>query len=205
MSDSGKNTRNLKDRREAFLIKWLAEIKADQRWKEYIWDGGGLKLLRAREEMGKRDPECKIDQWGEDYFSSGHWSHKYRIDFEDWARNKMSSKVEPDMFGQRHKGAPDLPTWLPDENLSFKVMELILEYYNGRVDAEQKVAELQRDLKRFEQQVFRLEAQLKILTNPAGRNAVEEHYMNSVRTLRYNAGIDIDLSVEDLLGEWEKT
>lgn len=197
LSNSG-NTRNLKIRRKILLTNWIIELKAGQGWRDFVWDGGGLKLIESRAEMGKRDPECKSNKWGEDYFRSGHWSHEYRVDFENWVQIKLSSHADRYTLRKLYKGAHDLPGWISNEKLSTRVMDLILEQYDIRIEAEQKSAKLQLEVSKLKQKVMQLETLKKHLTDPAMRNAFEEHYTNSVRTLRYNAGIDIDLSQQDL-------
>lgn len=205
MSNPNENTRTLKDQRESLLVNWIEGIKADGKWREFIWTNGELKLSDLRVELGTLDPECKSNRWGEDYFKDkAHWTYEHRINFEAWIRNKLSADVDRDLFGELIKGAPDLPPWLPNESLSNRVMVLIMEHYEGRVMAEKKAASLQREVYRLEQKVLRLETQQKNLVSPSGRNAVEEHYMNSVRTFRYGADIDIDLSQQDLFGDDEE-
>lgn len=177
------------------MKEWIEKIKTDGKWREFIWNDGRLKLVEIRVELGKRDPDCLQGKWGDDYFKDKHhWTWDYRVKLEEWVHTKLSVGADRDMLGCLIKRAPELPEWLANENLSERVMLILKKMWEKYDDSVREVAKQKKRANDLEEQVLRLTAQAENLST------VDEHYENSVRTLRYHAGMDINLSKEDLLG-----
>lgn len=185
------------------LLEWFKTLKDTGEWELFITPNNKLKVSMARAELGKIQNGPEGEPWNNDYFKARHWSQEHRENFEKWVLERQMSRagVDKDLFGGQLKedlGLPlyllrnvDLPKWLND---------LILGLAEGRQIDKKEISKLQRRKGELEVKLLTLETMQKNLFIPA-RNAVDEHYMGSVRTLRYGAGMDIDLSKEDLFGE----
>lgn len=194
-----EDTRSIADRRRAILAQWLDGLKTSGDWKRFINCKGKLKVAPARRALAEIEKGPGADAWDDSYFKDGHWSQPVREAFESWVLEELAGRPDRDLFGGQLKGDLGLPLWLEDEPLSDNVRALIFELAEGRAREQKKVKGLERRIDDKDRKILDLDTEIRNM--PSRNLAVEEHYEESIRTLRYDAGRDLDLSLGDLFGE----
>jgi hypothetical protein len=201
-TEEKKNTRVAKARREGILIKWFASLKVGDEWKKHVNENGELKVTEARQILTKLEADMMGadwdgKDWNSDYFKTRHWSNVERTNFESWVVDQLKSRFDRDLFGKRLKQDLGLPILeLETEDLPDWVMALIMELGAERREQKKEIASLKGDKNRLDEKLLKYDDQER----SQAPGTIDEHYMDSIRTLRYNAGMDIDLSQVDLLG-----
>lgn len=190
------NTRDIKASREKILFDWIEDLKTSGDWKKAINQAGKLKVAEARRQLYKRETGCSDQSWDNSYFKADHWSQILREEFEAWVVGERSKFAGYDLLGASIAENLNLPLWLDDVPLPEEVMELLKELAEGRKRDKETIKELKNRLEKRDRKILELETRQRNLDQRY--LAIEDHYLDSIRTLRYNAGIDIDLSQEDL-------
>lgn len=190
-----KDTRKKKGHRELILTQWFEDLKQDGLWKQFVNNNGNLKLAVARRRLYTIETGKK-GAWDNNYFKVHHWSYDAREDFEKWVATELARRPDYDLFGGQLKSSLDLPRWLEDGELPEGVLKLLIELVESRKSDKDEIKGLKSKLDKRDQKILELSTMLQNLDH---RHAsIDDHYTASVRTLRYNAGMDIDLSKEDL-------
>lgn len=187
------NTRDVKDRREEIMRVWFDELITTGEWKRFTNSSGKLMVAEALRHLHTIETGRNDGSWdGNSFFKSRHWSQKRREDFEKLVLIERSKLAGYDLLGAPLDENLGLPPWLDDVPLRDDVREVLVELAEGRKRDKDTIKELRGRLEKREQKLLELETQQRNLDQRY--TAVEGHYMDSVRTLRYGAGNDIDLS-----------
>lgn len=188
-----ENTRDVKGRREEILRGWFDELIATGEWKRFTNNSGKLIVAAALRQLHKIETGRDDGSWdGNSYFKSSHWSHKLRAAFEDSVLKERSKLAGFDLLGAPLDENLGLPLWLDDVPLRQDVRDVLVELAEGRKQDRVTIKELRGRLDKRDQKILELETRQRNLDQRY--TAIEGHYMDSVRTFRYVAGDDIDLS-----------
>lgn len=194
------NTRDVKDRREEIMRGWFDELIATGEWKRFTNSSGKLMVAEALRQLHTRETGRNDGSWdGNSFFKSKHWSQSCREDFEKLVLVERSKLAGYDLLGAPLAENLGLPPWLDDVPLSKDVRDLLEDLAEGRKRDKETIKELKGRLAKREQRLLELDTRQRNLDQRY--TAVEGHYMDSVRTMRYGAGKDIDLSQGDLLDD----
>lgn len=189
-------TREVKESREAILCAWFEHLKSSGEWKKFINQAGKLKVADARRQLYTRETGCNDKSWDNSYFKADHWSQTHRAEFESWVLKVRSRLAGHDFPCAPIEESLNLPLWLDEVPLPGNVLELLIELAEGRKRDKETIKELINRLHKGDQKILELETRQRNLYQRHA--AIEGHYLDSIRTLRYNADLDIDLSQEDL-------
>jgi len=188
-----ENTRDVKDRREKILRRWFDDLIATGEWKRFTNQSGKLMVAEALRQLYTMETGRDDGSWdGNSYFKLKHWSQKLRTDFEISVLKERSKLPGFDLLGAPLNENLNLPPWLDDIPLRDDVRKLLVELAEGRKRDKDKINELKGRLDRREQKILELETRERSLDQRY--TAIDDHYIDSVRTIRYKAGEDIDLS-----------
>lgn len=193
------NTRDVKARREEILNDWIEHLKNTGEWKKVINQAGKLKVAEARRQLYIKETGCSDQSWDNSYFKADHWSQMVREEFEAWVLGERSKLAGYDLLGATVAENLNLPLWLDDVPLPEEVLQLLKELAEGRNRDKEAIKELKNRLEKRDRKILELETRQRNLDRRYV--AIEDHYLDSIRTLRYNAGLDIDLSHDDLFNE----
>lgn len=189
------NTRDVKEIREGVLSGWFDHLKTSGEWKKAITQAGKLKVAEARRQLYTRETGLSDKSWDNSYFKTGHWSQTPRAAFETWVLKERSKLADYDLLGAPTAENLNLPPWLNDLRLPENVLEFLTELAERCKRDKETIKELKSRLDKRDRKILELEFRLRNIDECY--KVVEHHYLDSVRTLRYNAGFDIDLSQED--------
>jgi hypothetical protein len=205
-SDTG-NTRDTKAMRESLLNNWFEGLKKNGAWKGRVKESGKLQVKNARRELyvlemkAKGLPPEDNGMWDENYFKPRHWSYQARQDFENWIQAELSMRPDRGLFGDLIEDLEIPILKLESLNVPEEAMDVIVEFAQKKLEekreAQAKIKTLQSRINTLDEQVLRLQT----VDDHQAQAATEEHYENSIRTIRYGAGMDIDLSQEELIKE----
>lgn len=204
-SDS-TNTRDKKAMRLSLLNDWFEHLKKNGAWKSRVNDSDKLIVNMARRElyileMGalRLTPE-ENGEWNDSYFKTNHWSNKPRIAFEKWIQEERNTRQDRTLFRGPidDLGIPIL--MLESVNTPEEAMDLIIKVTQEKQAALQEIKKYQNKINRLENTIHELRTRRDYMAEAT----LEEHYQNSIRTIHYAAGTDIDLSLEELIRELRK-
>ena len=190
------NTRTVKSNRETILYCWFDHLKISGEWKKAINQSGKLKVAEARRQLCNIETGRSDQSWDNSYFKADHWSQTLRVEFEGWVLKERSKLCGYDLLGAPTVENLNLPLWLNDVPLPENVLELLTDLAERCKRDKKTTKELRSHLEKRDQKILELEIRIRNIDECY--MTVEHHYLESVRTLRYNAGHDIDLSQEDL-------
>lgn len=190
------NTRDVKESREAVLSDWFDHLKTSGEWKKAINQVGKLKVAEARRQLYTRETGLSDKSWDNSYFKADHWSQTPREEFEAWVLKERSKLTGYDLLGAPTAENLNLPLWLNDLRLPVNVLEFLTDLAERSKRDKETIKDLKSRLDKRDQKILELEFRLRNIDECY--KAIEHHYLDSVRTLRYNAGFDIDLSHADL-------
>lgn len=202
MTDS-INTRDVAAKQKIILNNWFEHLKESGEWKKWINREGKLVVSDAKKELYFLETGERGGSWHNGCFKGSHWTQILRagIDgnggFEGWVREKLAMRPGRDLFGNALPDSLDLPVWLEDEGLSDDVMKLLEGFAKKQKKDSAEINRLQSIIDRRDQKILELET---IEENTERTRELDDHHKDNVRTFRYGAGMDVDLSKEDLLG-----
>lgn len=196
MSEEFQDNVKVGEQRKVIVKEWIEDLKQSGEWKLFVYANGDLKVSAAKQRLRTIETGEEEGSWDNNYFKRHHWSYAPRKKFEKWVKDELAGRPDYDLFGGQLKESLGLPLWLENEELSKDVQKLLVELAAGRKSDKEEIKGLKSRLDKRDQKILDLNTRLQNLDH---RHAsIDDHYMNSVRTFRYNADMDIDLSKEGL-------
>jgi len=183
------DTKAQKRQREKDLIKHLEQIKIGGKWRQWV-NGSELYIAKLCRHLGKIKEDGTIDEngtaWDASCFRGGNWAAPLKEDFNKWVKRQLAEERETatDLFGNPLRTIPVLPPGLTFDGLPDEMVDFIRDKLSEIKWLKDKVVTLETQLVVKERKVLELQTQIDSVID--AERAKDEHYLFSIRTLKYD-------------------
>lgn len=187
MGYENEGTKIKKARREKLLLDFIEKIKTDGTWTKWVNNNNALDNAKVCESLLVVEKEIlneDIPAWDLSFFKGTGWGKEIKNKFNTWVLERLAERTDHDLF--RHpltKLHLNLPAWLEPFELPKEVWTFLEEQAKIVKRQDGKISELEHQLKLKETKILKQQAELESMSE--SWRTQDEHYLSSVRTLRY--------------------
>lgn len=183
------DTKAQKRQREKDLVKHLNQIKIGGKWRQWV-NGSELYIAKLCRHLGKIKEDGTVDEngtaWDASCFRGGNWAAPLKEDFNKWVKGQLAEEQDTatDLFGNQLRTIPVLPLGLTFNGLPDEMVDFIRDKLSEIKGLKNKVVTLEAQLDGKGRKVLELQTQLDSVIET--ERAKDEHFLYSIRTLKYD-------------------
>ena len=183
------DTKALKANREARLQQFLEQIKGDGTWRQWL-NGSELYIAKVCKHLGAAEgkeankTEAEWTNWDASVFRGGNWAAVHKEAFNRWVKRQMDAEPNTDLFGNSLRNVIMLPPGLTFDGLPDEMVDFIKDKLAEVRRLKEKVTTLESQLNAKDRKVLELQTQMDSVFE--AERARDEHYLFSIRSLKYD-------------------
>lgn len=178
------DTKALKQQRETALVGFLEQIKSDGTWRKWLNSSKKLYIANVCRSLGKAE-ENRIP-WDASCFRGANWAEIHKKEFNEWVKCRLAEELDTatDLFGSQLRTIPVLPPGLTFDGLPDEMVDFIRDKLSEIKRLKAKMVTLETQLDAKGRMVLELQTQVDSVIE--AERAKDEHYLFSIRTLKYD-------------------
>lgn len=178
------DTKALKQQRETALVGFLEQIKSDGTWRKWLNGSNELYIANVCRSLGKA--EGNSGPWDASCFRGASWAVTHKEEFNKWVKRRLAEGLDTatDLFGCPLRTIPLLPPGLTFDGLPDEMVDFIKDKLSEIKRLNGKVVTLETQLDAKGRKVLELQTQIDSVID--AERAKDEHYLFSIRTLKYD-------------------
>jgi flagellar motility protein MotE (MotC chaperone) len=179
------DTKALKVLREDVLVSFLEQLKHKATWRQWLNTSDELHIAKVCRHLGEAEKKGK--PWDSTCFRGANWAVQYKNDFNRWIKDTLAEELavhDTDLFGNQLRNTVVLPPGLNFEGLKEEMVDFIKDKLSEVKRLKEKLAVLESQLNAKDRKLLELQTHMESVIE--AEKAMDEHYLFSIRSLKYD-------------------